>query len=328
MFFRTFSCLLNVWIILKLNAKQVSDETVLAHIPSFKQMLHIFFWQMPNVYPFFNIPTCFNISLVKFKLFLNRYYLLTSFLHIGYLEKRVTMRIYPRNCFVPLPALTDVWNWALRPQHSDWVPKSRHINFTNVIFKKTVCSNFEPSHLLHFGGPWQGLYSLPLPYCSMETLLPSPRLSSSSSRQLHCCYSCRMVEVKRNPGNWVVLLKGGSTTAGGSGLLPGEFHVFPTEDTPQPVLVLDHLLALGAEKEEQVLQNWEASLLGRRAVQTNFMGHIWPMDHHWTSLTSIFLVSKMERKKYIETEVAGILRDFFFHINCKIRENLQDWARF
>lgn len=200
MFIKTFSCLLNVWIILKLNAKQVSDETVLAHIPSFKQMLHIFLWQMPNPYPIFNIPTCFNISLVKFKLLLNWYYLLTIFLYIGYLEKCVTTRIYPSNCFVPLPALTDVWNWALRPQHSDWVPKIRQINFTNVIFKKTVCSDFEPSHLLYFGGPWQGLYSLPLPHCSTETLLPSPRLSSSSSsRELHCCYSCRMVEVKRKP---------------------------------------------------------------------------------------------------------------------------------
>lgn len=135
----------------------------------------------------------------NFKLLLNWYYLLTIFLYIGYLEKCVTTRIYPSNCFVPLPALTDVWNWALRPQHSDWVPKIRQINFTNVIFKKTVCSDFEPSHLLYFGGPWQGLYSLPLPYCSTETLLPSPRLSSSSSRELHCCYSCRMVEVKRNP---------------------------------------------------------------------------------------------------------------------------------
>lgn len=43
LFIRTFSCLLNVLIILKLNAEQASDETVLAHIPNFKQMLHNFF---------------------------------------------------------------------------------------------------------------------------------------------------------------------------------------------------------------------------------------------------------------------------------------------
>lgn len=204
-----------------------------------RQFLHIFpalnkcstsfLWQMPNLYPTFNILTCFNISLVKFKLLLNWYYLLTSFLHIDYLEKCVTMRIYPRNCFVPLPAPTDVWNWALRPQHSDWVPKIRQINLTNVIFRKTVCSNFEPSHLLYFGGLWQGLDSLLLPSCT-ETLLPSPRVSSSS-KELHCCYSCRMVEVKRSPANCVVLLKGGSATVCCSGLLPDEFHVFPTEDT-------------------------------------------------------------------------------------------------
>ena len=37
-----FSCLLYVQIILKLNAKQVSEEIVLAHIPRIKQMLQIF----------------------------------------------------------------------------------------------------------------------------------------------------------------------------------------------------------------------------------------------------------------------------------------------
>lgn len=118
LFIRMFSCLLNVWIILKLNAEQVNDETVVAHIPSSTTNTpQLFLWHMPSLYPTFNILTCLNISLVKFKLLLNWYYLLTSFLHKGYLEKCVTMRIYPRNCFVPLPALTDAWNWALRPQH-------------------------------------------------------------------------------------------------------------------------------------------------------------------------------------------------------------------
>lgn len=148
---------------------------------------------MSNLYPTFNILTCFNISLVKFKLLLNPYYLLTIFLHIDYLEKCVTMRIYPRNYFVPLPALTDVWNWALRPQRSDWVPKIRQINFTNMIFRKTMCNNFEPSQFLYFGDPWQGLESLHLLPCT-ETLLPSLRLSSS--RKPHCCYSCSKVKRK------------------------------------------------------------------------------------------------------------------------------------
>lgn len=249
MFIRTFSCLLNVWIILKLcTAGQWWDSSC-----TYSQLLtnapHLFLWQMPNLYPIFNILPCSNISLVKFKLLLNWYYLLTSFLHIGYLGKCVTTRIYPRNCFVPLPALTDVWNWALGPQHSDWGPKIRQINFTNGIFKKTVCSNFEPSHLLYFGGPWQGLYSLPLPYCSTETLLPSPRLSS---RELHCCYSCRMVEVKRNP--WK-LCSPAQRRINYSRWLRANFRWILCVSNwghSTTVLGFDHLLALGAEREEQV----------------------------------------------------------------------------
>lgn len=108
---------------------------------------------MLNLYPIFNILSCFNIFLMKLKLLLSSYYLLTSFLHIGYLEKCVTARIYPRSSFVPLPAFTDVWNRALRPRHSDWVPKIGQINFTNV----TVYSNFEPSHLLYLQSLDRGL---------------------------------------------------------------------------------------------------------------------------------------------------------------------------
>lgn len=121
----------HAYIILKLNAKQVSDETVLACIPSFKQMLPIFSDRC-SICTLSLTLSCFNISLMKFKLLLSLYYLLTSFLHIGYLEKHVTVRIYPRSSFVLLPTFTDVWNWALGPRHPDCTPKIRQISFTNV----------------------------------------------------------------------------------------------------------------------------------------------------------------------------------------------------
>lgn len=162
-----------VWITLKLNAEQVSDETVLAHIPNFKKMLHIFFCDRCTI--------C-TVHLTSWHVLFAGIICWQASYIIGYWEKCVTMKIYPKNCIVPLPALTNVWNWALRPQHSDWVLKIRQINFTNVILRKTVCSNFGPSHLLYFRDPWQGLDSLPS--CSTETLLPSLRLSSSRAALL------------------------------------------------------------------------------------------------------------------------------------------------
>lgn len=182
---------------------------------------------MPNLYPTFNILTCLNISLVKFKLLLNWYYLLTSFLHIGYLEKCVTTRIYPGNCFVPLPALTDVWNWALRPQHSDWVPKIRQINFTNVIFTKTIVYIVILNHPIFctLGVPGKTLtHFLFLP--AAQKLLPSPRLS--------CC-SSRVAEVQRNP--WKPCSPA-QRRACHSGLLRAASRWVSCISTPQPVLSL------------------------------------------------------------------------------------------
>lgn len=95
---------------------------------------------------------------MKFKPLLSSYYLLTSFLHIGYLEKCITARMCPRSSFGPLPAITGVWNWALRPRHSGWGPKIRQINFTNVTLKSNPgYGNFEPSSLLCLQSPGQGL---------------------------------------------------------------------------------------------------------------------------------------------------------------------------
>lgn len=201
---------------------------------------------MPNLYCTFNILTRFVCW----------YYLLTSFLHIGYLEKCVTMRVYPKNRFVPLPALTDVWNWALRPQHSDWVFKIRQINFTNVTFRKTVCKNFGPSHLLYFRDPWQGLDSLPS--CSTETLLPSLRLSSSSSRAALLL----LMQDGWSQKEPLETVQSCSNEGQLQGVAQGCFQVgsmYFQLRTLQPVLVFHHLLALGAEKEEQLLQNWEAA---------------------------------------------------------------------
>lgn len=150
-----------------------------------------FLWQILNLYPIFNILSGFNISFMKFKLLLSLYYLLTSFLHMEYLERCSTARIYPQSSFLPLPAFADVWNWALRPWHSDWVPKIRQISFTDVTLKRNLCIVIlNHPVLLYLQNLGQGLgvsYSafthFPSLTAATETLPPTCRLYSSSFRE-------------------------------------------------------------------------------------------------------------------------------------------------